>query len=325
MIDSARLGQASIKSAALTNGFIDRERLTALGATSAVSQITAGMIDSTRLGQASIIDANRLSLASFFDSNFAKISESIRAYDAFAHVNEIISKQNSYDNIPSAYLREVLGDWRNDIAWDNIAAQNVEARSVFYHQQGVTLQFDRYRDEDFDRGLDAIDGNSEADKLIVLLGNDLLADNVDAEKSQLSRNAEAYRWLYSFEVMIRKFVSDNMHKQYGPNWYKGRLPNGLYDEWYRKQSDSVNQSPKKTSLIDFADFNDYQLIICKKDNFRELFGHFFISPESVRESFQRLRLPRNETMHARRLSNEDMLLMYSEIKRLTVAMKKEFH
>jgi hypothetical protein len=64
------------------------------------------------------------------------------------------------------------------------------------------------------------------------------------------------------------------------------------------------------------DFTDYELIICKRDNWREVFGVFFDRPENVRESFQRLYPIRLDTMHARPITHDDQLLLYVETRRL---------
>jgi hypothetical protein len=52
-------------------------------------------------------------------------------------------------------------------------------------------------------------------------------------------------------------------------------------------------------LIEYADFTDYAAVICRADNWREVFSTFFNRPESVRESFQRLHPIRLDAMHAR--------------------------
>ena len=69
-------------------------------------------------------------------------------------------------------------------------------------------------------------------------------------------------------------------------------------------------------LIAYADFTDYVLVICKADNWREVFEGHFDRPESVRESFQRLHPIRLDTMHARPIGQDDELLLYVEVKRL---------
>lgn len=60
----------------------------------------------------------------------------------------------------------------------------------------------------------------------------------------------------------------------------------------------------------------YERVICKKDNWREVFGGFFDRPENVRESFQRIYPIRVDAMHARPITQDDELLLYVETRRL---------
>jgi hypothetical protein len=58
-------------------------------------------------------------------------------------------------------------------------------------------------------------------------------------------------------------------------------------------------------LIACADFTEYQLVICRADNWRELFAQIFMRPENVRETFQRQHPIRLDTMHARSITQDD--------------------
>ena len=111
-----------------------------------------------------------------------------------------------------------------------------------------------------------------------------------------------------------------MTAQYGSNWPKKRLDKNIYDGWeFKKQI--AEKNGQILPLIDFADFTDYEKIICKRDNWREVFQTKFQKQESVRESFQRLHPIRLATMHARIVTKEDILYLVSEIVRLLSAMK----
>jgi hypothetical protein len=76
-----------------------------------------------------------------------------------------------------------------------------------------------------------------------------------------------------------------------------------------------------TKLIAYADFTDYEKIISRKDNWREVFVGFFNRPENARESLQRLYPVRHCTMHARAVTQEDELLMSVEIHRIVKATR----
>ncbi|MEX0805198.1 MAG: hypothetical protein WD688_18030 [Candidatus Binatia bacterium] len=69
-------------------------------------------------------------------------------------------------------------------------------------------------------------------------------------------------------------------------------------------------------MIAYADFTDYERVICRGDNWRDVFAPFFRRPESLRESLQRLYPIRLDTMHARFITQDDELLLYVETRRL---------
>jgi hypothetical protein len=75
-------------------------------------------------------------------------------------------------------------------------------------------------------------------------------------------------------------------------------------------------------LVEYADFTDYVPVICRADNWREVFSPFFNRPENVRESFQRLHPIRLDTMHARLITQDDELLLHVEVKRLVKVIIK---
>ena len=98
-----------------------------------------------------------------------------------------------------------------------------------------------------------------------------------------------------------------------------RLPGGCRDRWEEKKRKAKEAGAPDLPLICYADFTDYALIICRSDNWRDVFAAFFKRPEGVRESFQRLHPIRLDTAHARLISQDDELLLYVEVKRLCAA------
>jgi len=112
-----------------------------------------------------------------------------------------------------------------------------------------------------------------------------------------------------------------MTATFGSQWQKQRVPCEIHKAWKEKQQksrDSGQGTPPP--LIAFADFTDYEPIISRTDNWKELFAATFYNRDSVRESFQRLYPIRLATMHARELGQEDLLLLYVEVGRLCRAM-----
>ena len=86
-----------------------------------------------------------------------------------------------------------------------------------------------------------------------------------------------------------------------------RLPKDLYDQWHEKKKSAEQAGAQEWPLIAYADFTDYERVICKKDNWREVFGSFFGRTEHVREAFQRLYPVSVDTMHARPITQDDEL------------------
>ena len=107
-----------------------------------------------------------------------------------------------------------------------------------------------------------------------------------------------------------------MTEAFGVDWPKHRLSKELYEEWQKKKMKAEQEGRKEWPLIAYADFTDYERVICRRDNWRDIFEPFFHREESVRESFQRLHPIRLDTMHARPITQDDELLLYVETRRL---------
>ena len=137
------------------------------------------------------------------------------------------------------------------------------------------------------------------------------------EEASLARTNMAHDWLQRLETHLRRFIDDRMTRAFGPDWPKHRLPNGMYDQWKKKESDAeCAGGGRGWPLMAYADFTDYAPVICRRDNWQAVFAPFFVRQESVRESFQRLYPLRIDTMHARTITQDDGLLLYVETKRL---------
>lgn len=120
-------------------------------------------------------------------------------------------------------------------------------------------------------------------------------------------------------MQLRAFIDARLTQAFGADWPKRKLPNGMYDRWRGKRETAEKKGQPSRPIVDYADFTDYALILTKRDLW-PAFELAFTTPESVRESFNRLHMPRIETMHARPLSLDDVLFMRVEIKRLRKAM-----
>lgn len=244
-----------------------------------------------------------------------------RAYDSVRGFSELQSIGRVLDQIPafedkvSIALRESLGDWRDAISWPKNISTDLVARSEFYVELGFDSDLTDFPAPAFQESVSIAGLRREPPPLIVGYGPPVPhTDDIDEEA--LVRTNMAHDWLQRLETNLRQFIDLHMTRAFGSDWPKHRLPNKLYEEWMEKKEKAASAGRGDWPLIAFADFTDYEKIICKKDNWREVFSRLFSRPESVRESFQRLHMIRLDTMHARPIGQDDELLLYVEVKRL---------
>jgi hypothetical protein len=216
-----------------------------------------------------------------------------------------------FDENLAGLLRANLGDFRERITWRPEVLADLQVRSDFY----ASLGFDRALT---DFPLPAFEESLQ----IAGLGSSVIPPSTDAleiheEEQGLSRTNAAHNKLQRFERTLRRFIDKQMTRAFGPNWPQHRLPNRMYDEWQERKHIAEQVGAEARPQIEYADFTDYEPLICRRDNWREIFALFFKRPESVRESFQRLYPIRVDTMHARLITHEDKLFLEVEIIRLT--------
>jgi hypothetical protein len=219
-------------------------------------------------------------------------------------------------------LRMDLGDWRESITWPNEIFTDLGARSDFYQKLGFDGALTDFPYQAFQESMKIADLRREPPPLVARYGPPVQASSDDAEEQSLARTTMAHSWLLRLETQIRRFIHAQMTDAFGRDWAKHRLPNGLYDTWKAKKEEAQKNGAKEWDLIAYADFTEYEVVICKRDNWN-IFAPYFNRPENVRESFQRLHPIRLDTMHARPITLDDELLLYVEVRRLTKAMKKK--
>ena len=91
----------------------------------------------------------------------------------------------------------------------------------------------------------------------------------------------------------------------------------------RETRRGCRQGEPSVALIGYADFTDYERIVCRGDNWRTVFEPIFGGrKESVQESFFRIGPARNTTMHSRIITLDDEMFLHVEIKRMLRAISK---
>jgi hypothetical protein len=247
------------------------------------------------------------------------VQESIKSMAAFAELQGIghsLASMPSFGDHLAAELRVDLGDWRDRINWPTNIFTDLAARSEFYVNLGFNTRLADFPAPAFSQSLEIAGLHREPPPIVVLYASPVPRAESDDEEAGFVRTNVAHDWLQRLESHVRRFIDKLMTRQYGSDWTKHRLPNGLYDQWKEKKQKALEAGASDRPLIAYADFTDYEQVICKRDNWREVFGSFFQRPESVRESFQRLYLVRLDTMHARLITQDDELLLCAEVRRL---------
>jgi hypothetical protein len=244
---------------------------------------------------------------------------SLRSVAGFAEiqgVGSMLDRMPSFDDRASAALRPDLGDWRDKITWPEPVLTDFSAREAFYLDLGFDPSLTYFPAPAFRESTEIAGLCREPPPLVDAYGEPVPRAEDGEDEKALVRTNMAHDWLLRLETNLRSFIDDRMIAAFGSDWPKHQLPNGVYDQWMTKHEAAVKAGRGLMPLIVYADFTDYERVICKKDNWRQVFSSYFMSMESVRESFQRLHPIRMDTMHARPIIQDDELLLYVEVKRL---------
>jgi hypothetical protein len=248
---------------------------------------------------------------------------SVRGFAELQAIGGALAIAPSFGDDFSESLRADLGDWRDPITnWSHAIGESADARRSLYVERGLNTDLTDFPDEAFDESL-AIAGITAESPILVVEYGQLTSLFIDGEEGKaLARTNAAHDCLQRLEFQLRKFIDQSLTKIAGANWPKHRLPNGVYDEWKSRKSKDKGQAVD-WPLVAYADFTEYVDIICRNDNWKEVFEPVFKRKESVRESFQRMYAIRIAIAHVRPISNADALYFYVEVKRLLEALPRE--
>jgi len=252
--------------------------------------------------------------------NSNDLMRSINGFSAIQAMGHALNEMIPFGERLTEALRTDCGDWREKITWPKPIFTDVAARAEFYIDRGFDPALTDFPTPAFDECLDIAGFRRAPLTLVALYGPPIEYSTDEEEEEGLERTNTAHDWLQRLESCLRRYLDRVMTAGYGANWAKHRLPNGMYDEWQERKRDAEQATGRAWPLICYADFTDYQRIICKRDNWRELFAPVFYHPDAVRETFQRLYPIRICTMHARPITKEDELFLFVEVRRITRAI-----
>lgn len=266
---------------------------------------------------------NQLNYFDAIKTPWLSIAESARSVSAMLELQGIgkaLRTIQGFDLELTEALRQDLGDWRDKITFPEIVFIDPVARIDFYAARGFNTTLTDFPEAAFHQSLQlaGLDGAS----LDLELYGHIVSPSADPnEESGLKRTNRCHDYLQRFERQLRQFINTVMTDHYGSDWPRKQLPPNLYESWESKQRRAESNGTPLNLIIEAADFTDYEVIICRKDHWREVFEVRFKKKESVRESLQRLQPIRVATMHARIVTREDELYLVAEILRLLSATK----
>ena len=256
--------------------------------------------------------------------------ESCRLVMSFEKIGSSLAKLFPYENRVTDLLRSNLGDWRSvEFPRQDLWLEET-AREDLYKRVGFDFSL---TDLGRDRLVDSMDGAGI--RIGAIPAPAKIYGRQPIQKSGLvlpvlqtgtpPENIEAYELLWALETRIREFIDRSMMRHFGEDWHKRGLAPEILKQWREKRECDVDGGMAAQPLISYADFTDYEKIIVRRDHWRDVFCGVFKCKESVIESFNRLRLLRVVVMHARPLSNEDLLMLHAEVRRVLKAISFVSH
>jgi len=238
---------------------------------------------------------------------------------SFAAIQEIANAVRiapAFDVEVASALRLELGDWRKPIVWPKEIFGDLQARSSFYASLGVNPTLTTMPAPVFRETLEVAGFVEPFDPL-----DEQLDEEGEPCETAFGRTNDAHDKLQRLEIELRRFIEAVLSTEHGEQWTKRSVPEPTLEEWKQKQEKARRHTDNPHPLVSYADFTDYERIICRRDNWK-YFEPYFHRRESVVESLQRLYPIRVDTMHARMITQDDELFLYVECKRLTRAMQK---
>ncbi len=246
--------------------------------------------------------------------------DSIAGFVKLQDIGHILKTMSAFDAFPTNTLRDKLGDWRDKISWPEDIFTNPLVRTSFYMERGLDLTLTAFPPEAFEESI-SIAGLKALPPLVQSYNFQPEAEESEAEFT-FKRNNAAYDRLQRLETQLRKFIDEKMKAEFGEDWTKQQVHGNTSNGWVEKQKKARKNGESKWPLIAYADFTDYELIIVREDNWKRVFKPVFKSKRSVQESFQRLYLIRNCTMHSRFITQDDELYLCAETTRILNAIGK---
>ncbi|SFF55239.1 hypothetical protein SAMN05216566_12635 [Aureimonas phyllosphaerae] len=249
-----------------------------------------------------------------------RLLESVTGFARLQGIGHAINGLQPFHRDLTSALRRDLGDWRDPITWPSVLAVP-ERRLELYVERGFDPALTDFSPEAFTEsaviaGLGHVEVRRARDMEVVA------EDADDADDEDQLRTETAFQHLHRMEVKLRRFIENVMAAAHGPDWPRHRLAPQTLEAWEFKKQKAEDEGGPVYPLIFYADFMDYQAIICRSDDWKNIFAPIFKRKESVRETFQRLHPVRLATMHARFVTPDDALFLMAETLRIMRAISR---
>ena len=237
-------------------------------------------------------------------------------------IGHVLNTTPDFGSLSADRLRPYLGDWRASIDWPPAMVTDPFVRSDFYLKRGLDPTLTDFPAAAFDRAL-TVAGIKRPPPPRLDDYDRAGAPPADDEETGLQRNNAAHDRLQRFETQVRRFIDRMMTAAVGEDWTIHRVPGPMRKEWKNKRDEALARGEPEKPLIAYADFTDYEQIIVRRDNWKDVFASVFERKTSVQESWRRLYPIRVCTMHARIITQDDELFLHSETLRLLRAIGTE--
>lgn len=179
-----------------------------------------------------------------------------------------------------------------------------------------------YDDHGFDRAIVSVPSEALAE-LVDDVFDDLLEEGLD-EPNEDRAGYELAEGLYPIyqrlERALRILIMRSLETGYGDAWIRKFVPEDMRKRWEGRREIERERGLPARELIFYADFNDYQQIILRKDLWESTFKVIFKRKENVTEAFYRASPARNCISHGRPVLRQEALFARVEIQRLWIAI-----
>jgi hypothetical protein len=118
------------------------------------------------------------------------------------------------------------------------------------------------------------------------------------------------------ELKLRRFIDERMKAAAGSKWIRQRVCPKIQQRWIERREVDAAEGRPACPLIEYAGFEDYRLIIERKDNWEQAFKPAFGTRPPILEALRRLSLIRNPLAHFRTVTVDDLIEFAAERRRL---------